>query len=202
MSPIICDGKEDDEDMTSNMRVRFHERWCKCLSKSIAVNSITSKKACPELAPNPPSMPALSTTVMVVTLKPDEKLPSTDDISYHETKRPFFVLENFSKESFKCMNCFSPRPKTAYLPSREEISKLLTHIPSFIEKGFPVQNIGVFFLVTQQILVEIDKNPSQSFMTRLLYDTPDTAITHILHLQDYVAFETTEVVGLLPYFRL
>lgn len=142
MSPIICDGKEDDEDMTSNMRVRFHERWCKCLSKSIAVNSITSKKACPEPAPNPPSMPALLTTVMVVTLKPDEKLPSTDDISYHETKRPFVVLENFSKESFECMNYFSLRPKTAYVPSREEISKLLTHIHFFIEKVSSSKHMG------------------------------------------------------------
>ena len=202
MSPIICDGEEEDEDMTSNRRVGFHERWHKCLSKSIAVNSITSKKACPEPASYPPSMPALSTTVMVVTLEPDEKLPSTDDISYHETNRPFVALENFSKESFECMNCFSPCPKTAYVPSWEEISKFLTHIPSFTERGVPVQNIGVLFLVTQQIPVEIDKNPSQSFMTRLLYGTPDTAITHILHIQDYIAFETTEVVGLLPFFRL
>lgn len=148
MSPIICDGEEEDEDMTFNMRVGFHERWCKCLSKSIAVNSITSKKACPKPAPNPPSMPALSTTVMVVTLEPNEKLPSTDDISYHETKRPLVVLENFNNESFECMNFFSPCPKTAYVPNREEISKFLTHIPSFTERGFQVQNIGVFFLVT------------------------------------------------------
>lgn len=165
VSPIICDGEEDDEDMTSNMRVGFHKRWHKCMSKSITVNSITSKKAFPEPAPNPPSMLALSTTVMVVTLKANEKLSYTDDISYHETKRPFVVLENFSKESFECVNCFSPYPKIAYVPNREEISKLLTHIPSFIERGFPVQNIGALFLVTQQIPVEIDKNPSQSFMT-------------------------------------
>lgn len=188
--------------MTSNRRVGFHERWHKCLSKSIAVNSITSKKACSEFAPNPPSMPALSTTIMVVTLESDEKLPSIDDIYYHETNRPFVALENFSKESFECMNCFSPCPKTAYVPSQEEISKLLTHISSFTERGVPIQNIGVLFLVTQQIPVEIDKNPSQSFMTQLLYSTPNTAITHILHIQDYIAFETTEVVGLLLFFRL
>lgn len=160
MSPIICDGEENDEDMTFNMRVGFHKRLRKCLSKSIAVNSITSKKACPEPVPNPPSMPALLTTVMVVTLESDEKLPSTDDISYHETKRTFVVLENFSNESYECMNCFSPCPKTAYVPSREEISKFLTHIISFTERGFQVQNIGVLFLVTQQIPIEIDKNPS------------------------------------------
>ena len=74
MSPIIYDEEENDEDMTSNMRVEFHERWCKRLSESIAVNSTTSKKACSEPAPNPPSIPALSTTVK------GHELPEVHDV--------------------------------------------------------------------------------------------------------------------------
>ena len=124
--------------MTSILRAELCERQHKRLSKSIVVNPTPLKKACMEPTPTLPSMPALSTTTAAVTLEPDEKPPFADDISYHETKIPFVVPESFSEESFECMN-FSPLcPKPTYVPSWEEISELLNHSPSFIEREPPV----------------------------------------------------------------
>ena len=46
---IVCEEKEEeDENMTSNLRVRFHERQRKRLSESNVVNPTPSKKACSE----------------------------------------------------------------------------------------------------------------------------------------------------------
>ncbi|KAL6316315.1 hypothetical protein AAG906_017948 [Vitis piasezkii] len=41
---------------------------------------------------------------------------------------------------------------------------------------------------------KVDENPNQSFMSRLPYGTPDTAITHIIYLKDYTTFKTMEVL--------
>lgn len=188
--------------MVSNLRVEFCERQHKRLSKSIVINPTPSKKACLEPTPTPPSIPALLTTVVTVTLELNEKPSFANDISYHVPKRPFVVLNSFNKESFECMN-FSPlRLKPTYVPSREEISELLNLIPSFIEREPLVQNIGVLFPAIQWIPVEIDENPNRSFITRLPYSTLDITIARILHMQDYIAFETTKVVGRFPHFHL
>lgn len=151
-----------------------------------------SKKACSKPTPIPPPMPAPQTTVVAVTPKSNEKPPSTDDISYHETKRPFVVPKNFSKKSFECMNSFSSCPKPAYVPNWDEIHELLNHTSSFIERKLPVQNMGMLFSATQLIQVEIDENPSQSFIARLLYlQTPLLPVfsiwrtTHLLKQQKW-----------------
>ncbi|RVW88004.1 hypothetical protein CK203_033943 [Vitis vinifera] len=134
---IICEEEEeDDEDMTSNLRAGFP----------------------------PPPVLIPSVTAATVILESDEKLPSVDDIAYHETRKPFVVMENLSEESFECMASSLPRLKSAYVLNRDEISKLL-------------------------------KRQSQL----ILHNTAsvwysDTAIGHILHIQDCMTFETTEVV--------
>lgn len=56
----------------------------------------------------------------------------------------------------------------------------MRQISSFTEKETPVQNMGVLFSVTQWVLVEMESNPSQSFIAQLSFDTPDNAISHIL----------------------
>lgn len=43
----------------------------------------------------------------------------------------------------------------------------------------------------QRISVEVDEDPSQSFMAQILYGTLDIAITHIIHMKDYTTFEAT-----------
>lgn len=131
--------------MASNLRVGFHERQRKFLSEAIAINPSHSKKACPELAPDPPSKSTPLTTNAIVTSKPDEKPPSTDDISYHETRKPFVVLENISEESFECLNSAHSHPKPAYVSGREETSELLSRISSFTEREPPMQNMGGAF---------------------------------------------------------
>ncbi|RVX02481.1 hypothetical protein CK203_031197 [Vitis vinifera] len=113
VSPIIC----EEEEMTSNLRVGFCERKRKCLSKSIVVNPSSLKKTYPKPTIDPLSKSILSTIVAVVTSNPNKKPSSIDDISYHEARKPFIVLENISEESFKCLP-FSPHClKTTYVPS-------------------------------------------------------------------------------------
>ena len=123
MFPIIY--KEEEEDMTSNLRVRFRERQYKRLSKSIAVNPTPSKKVCSEPTLVPPPVPILSTIAAIVTPKPDEKIFSTNDTAYHEIRRPFVILDSLNKESFEYMTSSHPHPKSTYVLSREEVSKLL-----------------------------------------------------------------------------
>lgn len=54
----------------------------------------------------------------------------------------------------------------------------------------------------QKIPVKVDENPSQSFMAQIPYGTLDIAITRIIHMKEYTAFETTELVGHFPLFHL
>ena len=58
----------------------------------------------------------------------------------------------------------------------------MSRISSFIEREPPVQNMGVFFPATQRIPIEIEENPSRSFMAQLSYSTVDIAIARILHM--------------------
>lgn len=64
-----------------------------------------------------------------------------------------------------------------------------------------MQDMRVLFLAMQRIPVEVDEDPSQSFMAQILYGTPNIAITHIIHMKDYTTFEATELVGRLPLFH-
>lgn len=106
----------------------------------------------------------------------------TDDIFYHETRKPFVVPENISEESFECLNYPLSHPKPAYVFDREEISELLSCISSFTKREPPRQNMGVLFSATQWIPIKVDENPSRFFMARLLYNTLDTAIARILYM--------------------
>lgn len=54
--PIICEEDEEDE-MTTNLRVGFHERRCKRLFEPIAIDLSPSKKACLAPGPDSPSKP-------------------------------------------------------------------------------------------------------------------------------------------------
>ena len=185
--------------MTSNLRVRFRERQHKRLSKSIAVNPTPSKKVCSKPALVPLPVPIPLAIAAIVTPKPDEKISSTDDTAYHEMRRPFVILDNLNKESFEYMTSSHPCPKSTYVLSREEVSKLLKRIPSFTKREPLVQNMGVLFSVTQRIPIEIDDNPSRFFKARLPYSTPDITIAR---MQNYTAFEMAKVVSRLPIFYL
>ena len=111
--PIIC----EEEEMTSNLRVGFCERKRKCLSKSIIVNPSSLKKTCPKPTIDPLSKSILSTIVVAVTSNPNKKPFSIDDISYHEARKPFIVLENISEESFKCLHSSPPIQRQPMSPA-------------------------------------------------------------------------------------
>lgn len=105
---IICEEEEEEEDMTFNLRVEFQERQRKRLSESIVVNLIPLKRVCPKPTLIPSPVPVPSITAATVTLEPDEKLSSIDDIAYHEIRRPFIVPKNLNEESLKCMTSSLP----------------------------------------------------------------------------------------------
>ena len=114
---IICEKEEEEEKMASDLRVGFCERQHKRLSESIAINPSHSKKACPELAPDPLSKLTLPTITTIVTSGLDEKPSFIEDISYHETRKPFVISGKISKDSFECLN-FSPlHTKVTYIPN-------------------------------------------------------------------------------------
>ena len=188
--------------MASNLRVGFYERQHKHLFESIVVNLTSSKKDCPEPASAPPLVPIPPATTTIVTRESDEKLHSADDIAYHEMRRFFVILNNPNEESFEYMTFSPPHLKPAYVPNQDEVSKLLKRISSFTKRKPPVENMGVLFLATQWIPFEIDDNHNRSFMTWLPYNTSDTAIARIIHMQDYTTFEKKEVVSRLPIFCL
>ncbi|KAL6345976.1 hypothetical protein AAG906_025256 [Vitis piasezkii] len=102
--------------------------------------------------------------------------------------------DSVNEELFECANPSPLYLKPTYVPSREEMSELLSCIPSFTKREPSVHDIRVFFLVTQRILVEMDKDPNQSFMVRFPHDTSNTAIARIMNMNDYTTFETAEMV--------
>ena len=90
VAPIICE-EDEEEEMTSNLRVRFYKRQCKGLFEYIFINLSPSKKTCSTPGPNSPSKPTSPTFVAVIASSLDEKPSSIDDISYHEMRKPFVV---------------------------------------------------------------------------------------------------------------
>ena len=148
MSPIVC----EEEDMAINLRAGLQERQCKCLSKSIMVKSVPSKRLYPELIYPPISALApvsAPSTIAVGTIPdPDERLPSIGGTTYHEPMRPFPGLDHLNAESIKCLVSFPSCPKSSYIPSREEKAELMRQISSFTERKTPVQNMVVLFLAT------------------------------------------------------
>ena len=117
------------------------------------------------------------------------------------TRKPFILLGNINEDLFEYSNSFLLHPKPTYVPSKKEVSKFLSRIPSFTENEPLVQDMRVLFLAMQWILIEVDEDPNQSFMTRLPYGTTDTVITRIIHMKDYTTFETMEVVSHFPLFH-
>ena len=136
--PLIICKEEEEKNMDSNLRAGFREKEHKCSSESIVVNYIPSKKAYPKPVLAPLPMPISLATALVVTPNSDEKPPSTDDISYHEMRKPFVVPENLNKESFECMTSSPLHSKLAYVPNQEEISEILKRISSFTEREPPI----------------------------------------------------------------
>lgn len=90
------------------------------------------------------------------------------------------------------------RLKSSRIPNWEEIGKLMRQISSFTEIETPMHNMGVPFPATRLVPIEIENNQIQTFVAQLPFGTPDTIVSHILPMQDYIPFETTEVVSRFP----
>ena len=129
MAPIVCEY-EEKVDMATNLRAGFQERQHKHMSESIVVNLAPSKRAYPkpiyqELVSAPTPMPMSSTTTAYTIPELDERLPSAEGITYHDPRRPSIGPDHLSDESLEYMTSFPSHPKSSYVPSREEITKLM-----------------------------------------------------------------------------
>lgn len=147
--------------MTSNLRARFHKWQRKGLSESIAIDLFPSKKTYSTPGLNSPSKSTPPTPATVIALSLDEKPSAIDDISHHQMRKPFIVLGNINEDSFKCLNSSPLSLKPAHVPSREEVSEFLSHIPFFTKRESLVQDMRMLFSAMQQILVEVGEDPSQ-----------------------------------------
>ena len=94
------------------------------------VNPTPSKRARPEpiyqeLVSTPVLVPVPSTTGADTIPELDERLPSTEGIAYYDPRRPSIGPDHLSDKSLECVASFSSRPKSSYVPSREEITELM-----------------------------------------------------------------------------
>lgn len=74
----------------------------------------------------------------------------------------------------------------------------MKQIPSFIEREAPVHDMGVLFLATWRVSVDLESDPTISFVAYLQFSTPDSVVSHILPMQDYTTIKTTKMVSLSP----
>lgn len=96
------------------------------------MNHSSSKKVRPALELDSPSKSTPSTPTIVIVLDLDNKLSSVGDIPYYNMRKPFVVSRSINEDSFKCLNISPHRPKSAYIPGREEVSELLRGIIFFL----------------------------------------------------------------------
>lgn len=203
MVPPISSEEEEENDMVANLRAIFNERQCKRLSESITVNLPPSKKPCSEsLCPEPilaiAQVPTPSTAIAGINPKPNKRLLSTEGTAHQEPGRPSFGPEHLSNESVECVASVPSHPKSSRIPNRERIVELMRQISFFTKRETPMHNMGVLFLVTWQVPVELKSDPSLTFIARLPFGTPDTVIFNILPIQDYTTFEMVKMVSRFP----
>lgn len=72
---------------------------------------------------------------------------------------------------------------------------MLKWIPYFTAAKPSSTKMSNFFLLTKWILVNLDGNPPISVVARLPFGTPESIISRIQQMQDYIAQETTKVVS-------
>ncbi|KAJ9705787.1 hypothetical protein PVL29_003744 [Vitis rotundifolia] len=132
--PIICE-EEEEEYMTTNLRIGFRERQHKRLSESTAISPSPSKKVCPALGMDSQSKPISLTPTTVVASGLDDKPSFIGDIPYHEMRKPFVVSESIIEDSFECPNPSPHCLKSTYIPNQDEMLELLRCTPSFIESS-------------------------------------------------------------------
>ena len=100
----------------------------------------------------------------------------------------------------QCLRLLLWRSFLSWMRSCLLLMTLLRRIPSFTNRETLIQNVRVLFLATQWILIEINNDLNGFFIARLSYGTSDSAISRIMPMQDYMTFETVEMVSCLPFF--
>lgn len=124
--PIIYE-EEGEENMATNLRVRFKKRQCKCLFESITVGPPSTKKPyidilCPKpisaIAP-PPEPSAVTAGINSLSNK---GIFSTEGAAHPGPKRPSTSLAQLSNDSIECMAYVPPHPQVPCAPNWEEIT--------------------------------------------------------------------------------
>lgn len=196
--PLIACEEEEDENMAVNLRTGFKERQFKHLSESITVNLPSFKRPYlePVLAIAP--MPAPSAAATSTNSASNKRLLLAEEVGHQEPGRPSFGPEHLNDDSVECVASVPSHPKSPLTPNQKEIAKLMRQIPSFTEGEAPVHNMGVLFLVSRKVSMDLKSDPSLSFVARLPFGTSDIVISRILPMQDYTIFETAKMVSRFP----
>ena len=195
--PRIIHELEGEEGITTNLRVDFKERQRKRLFESIIVVLPPDKRSCteePHKAPVPdtssmpmPLIDAAGPNNVPVVKSPDRKYvcPAQDEVSTDLAP----VGDDLDRK-------YAPAPPCA--PSWEEMMELLNRVPCFTKVEPLSIKMLEFFSLTKRISMNIDGNPPISIAARLPFGTPESVVSRIQPMQDYIAQETTEVVSLAP----
>lgn len=125
-------------------------------------------------------MPAPSAAATGTNSTSNKRLLLAEEVGHQEPRRPSFGLEHLNDDSVECMASIPSHPKSPLTPSWKEIAKLMRQIPSFTKGKAPVHNMGVLFLVNRRVSMDLESDPSLSFVARLPFGTSDIVVSRIL----------------------
>lgn len=163
--------------MASNLRVGFKERQRKCLSKSLPIAPLPTKRSCSEdphevlvldapLASMPPSDVARSDQVLVVSSSAKKNACPVQEMTFISQT---LGVDHNDKDA----------PINSHTPSWEKIAELFNQVPCFIESEPPSTDMNDFFPLTNRFFVETASDPHITIAPRLPCGTPEFVFSRI-----------------------
>ena len=78
------------------------------------------------------------------------------------------------------------------------MAALLKQVSCFTEVEPLLIDMVNFFPLTKRVSADLGSNPPINVAARLSYGTPESIVSRIQPMQDYLAHETKEVVNFVP----
>ena len=91
-------------------------------------------------------------------------------------------------------------PTAAVPPNWEELMEMLKGVPCFTNAEAPSTRMSDFFPLTKRVSVNMDGDPPAFVKARLPFGTPESVISCIQYLQEWMIPETAEVVNTFLLF--
>lgn len=184
--------KEEETQMTLNLRVDFRERQRKCLSKALLATPPPAKNTRPEV-----SSEELVLDTPMVQMSPSDVVrseqelvanPSVENICPTKDGTPTTTLGDNANE----------RDASGISLSWEDITALLKTIPYFTMPKPPTSSVNAFFPFTHYHFVELRENPRLASVVCPSHDTLESALWCTYPMLKYTTEETMKVVRLAP----